>query len=95
LTNQITKDLHELGLPSKPEADTYVPDNVMSFLENFLGETDLERLRDTVESLMSPLEPSRTSLGLGSDSLGLDSLGLGDGINPMELMAKLNALSLR
>ena len=90
MTDQITKDLHELGLPARPDADTYVPDNVMSFLENFLGEPDLERLRDTVESLMSPLEPTHASLGLG-----LDSLSLGDGVNPLELMAKLNALSFR
>eukprot|EP00045_Choanoeca_perplexa_P005197 m.44035 g.44035 ORF g.44035 m.44035 type:complete len:280 (-) comp12989_c0_seq1:176-1015(-) len=88
LTDQITKDLHELGLPMDPDTDTYVPDNVMSFLENFLDEADLERLRDAVESLMSPLEP-------GQASLGLDSLSGGDGVNAMELMAKLHALSLR
>eukprot|EP00730_Choanoeca_flexa_P013126 TRINITY_DN4988_c0_g1_i1.p1 TRINITY_DN4988_c0_g1~~TRINITY_DN4988_c0_g1_i1.p1 ORF type:complete len:295 (+),score=19.88 TRINITY_DN4988_c0_g1_i1:175-1059(+) len=85
LTGQLQHDLHALGLPEHVDEDTYVPDNVMSFLENFLDETDLEVLRDAVEGGMSPRDDVANSSS--------NQAPVADGIDPFDLIAKLNALS--
>ncbi|EDQ89029.1 uncharacterized protein MONBRDRAFT_37249 [Monosiga brevicollis MX1] len=84
-TGQIEHDLHELGLPKLDTPETYVPDQVMTFLENFLSSEDLTLLQDAVDA---QLPNDDLDSGLSSNHVGVVP-----GLDCNELTAKLNALA--
>jgi hypothetical protein len=95
LDGRIDADLLELGLPNKAQAshDAFVPDQMMSFLEHFLVEEDLDRLRDAVDAQheLALESPDTVAVASSAATPTPRPFALGP-VDPNALSAKLNAL---